>query len=56
MLAGAVAVNIVDLLEIVEIHKDETEDAGGNASMRNERVEQLVEREAIVHVGKQIEL
>ena len=50
------AIEIVDLLELVEVDVDQPEDAGILACLFNNGVQMLVQREAIVNVGEQIEL
>src|ERR1035438_7739270 len=55
-ISDLVAVNIVDLLESVKIHIDQSEDAGLLASLFNQLIQTLVQREAIVYVGQQVKL
>jgi len=47
---------VVDLFEFVEVDIDEAEDSGLLASFVDEGVETLVEREAVVGIGEQVEL
>ena len=50
------SVAIVDLLELVEINIDESEDGGLLAGLIDLRVQSLVEGEAVMDVGQQVEL
>ena len=51
-----VPIEIVNLLELVEIDVNQAEDAGIEARVLDLGIEPLLEGEAVVHAGKQIEL
>src|SRR5580658_1649053 len=55
-IAHSVAVDIVDLLELVEINVDESEDSRGFARLLDQGIEILFQREAVVDVGELVEL
>jgi hypothetical protein len=54
--SDAVSVEVIDLLEAIEVNVDEPEDGGLLAGLVDLRVQGLVEGEAVVDVGEQIEL
>ena len=54
-IANLMAVEVVDLFEVIEIDVDKTEDAGDLAGLLDELVEEGFEREAVGDVGEQVE-
>ena len=54
--AHLVAIDVVDLLEVVQVDVDQSKDAGLPASFLNSLVEVLFHGESVVDVGQQVEL
>jgi hypothetical protein len=51
-----VAVSVIDLLELIEIDVDQTEDVGILTCLCDLPIKMLVERESVVSVSEQVEL
>ena len=55
-IAHLVAEPVIDLLEVVEVDEDESEDAGGLAGAFDHCVQMFFHGEAVGNVGEQVEL